>query len=228
MRISADIYERAAQFGVRLPLDIKRRRRLAIMRQTGVFFVHLPKNGGMSVSEALYGLQVKHASARYYAVAAPDDWPRLPAFSVLRDPVDRFRSAYRYARAGGGEHNQVSPVFRDAYRRLGSVDDALDHIEAARSPFRVDHIFRPQSWYLADRHGRLAVDHLCRIDRLDDLLADIEIHLPAPLPHANRSDGDAVDLRADQIDRLRRLYARDVALFDALEARNGLWIGADD
>ena len=76
----------------------------------------------------------------------------LPSFAVLRDPTARFLSAYRYGRAGGSAINDVAEPFRTLYRGFRSIDDALDHVETAASPYAVDHIFRPQSWYVGDAH----------------------------------------------------------------------------
>lgn len=222
MRISADLYERAAGFGLALPLDAKRRARIAAVRRAGVIFTHVPKNAGMAVSQALYGMQIKHASVRYFAALAPSEWKRLPSFAVLRDPVDRFRSAYRYARAGGGSDNRVSPVFAERYRAFGGIDDALDHVEAARSPYGVDHIFRPQCWYLTDRRGAIAVDHLALIERVGDLLDTLSITPAGPLRHVNRSEGSDPVLTRGQADRIRRIYADDLELFDQVARSDGL------
>lgn len=227
VRISADIYERAAAAGIALPLDTKRRARLATMRRAGVMFVHVPKNAGMAVSQALYGMQVKHASARYLAVHAPQAWHDLPSFAVVRDPVARFMSAYRYARAGGGADNRVSPVFADRYRDFDDIEAALDHVERAPSPFQVDHIFRPQCWYLTDRQGRIDVDHLVTIDRITALLDHLAITPVKPLERVNQSTGSDIALTATQGERIRRLYADDAVLFARVDASGGIVAGQD-
>lgn len=85
----------------------------------------------MSVSEALYGLQIKHASVRYYARAAPKLLGDVGSFAVVRDPVERFQSAFDYAKAGGSRDSRISAPFRERYMAFRSLDDALDHVERA-------------------------------------------------------------------------------------------------
>ncbi|NNM77741.1 sulfotransferase family 2 domain-containing protein [Sphingomonas sp. ID1715] len=213
VKLSSDIYERICDLGVTPPLDRERRRRLAVIRAAGILFIHIPKNAGMSVSSALYARQVKHSTVRYYQRVAPDLIAQLRSFAVLRDPIERFLSAYHYARAGGSADNRVSLPFRRDYRAFESIEDALDHIERAELPYGVDHIFRPQSWYILDASGKVAVDDLL-------LMGDVSAYLAQrtgrPLPWVNCGDGSFEAPTSAQVDRLRRLYRRDFELFEAL------------
>ncbi len=222
-RLPSDIHERACDLGLPIPLGPERRRRLAAVRDTGVIFIHVPKTAGMSISAALYGRQIRHASIRYYHRFAPEMAGRIPSFAILRDPVDRFLSAYHYARASGTADNAVSRVFRSDYLAFRSPDDALDHVAAAQSPYAVDHIFRPQSWYVTDQSGQVAVDRLVPFDRLADIRLPV---LTGRLPHINRSRREPVRLRPDQLERIRSLYDRDVALFAAAHLAHAEFEGA--
>ncbi|HET8611471.1 MAG TPA: sulfotransferase family 2 domain-containing protein [Sphingomonas sp.] len=211
VRLASDLHERACDLGVRPPLDAKRRRWLEAVRRAGLIFIHIPKNGGMSVSQALYGEHVTHCSIRYYRRVAPR-LAALPSFALIRDPVARFVSAYRYALAGGGAHNHVSPAFRDRYRAFASVDEALDHIEGAASPYRIDHIFRPQAWFITDRLGEIAVDRLIPFEGIDRLGGLVPGFPKGRLRHLNRTTAPELLLLPRHVERLRRLYARDFEL----------------
>lgn len=175
-----------------------------------MLFVHVPKNAGMSISEMLYGCQVKHASVRYYARVAPELLRDLDSIAVVRDPVDRFLSAYDYARAGGSADNRVSAPFYDIYKAFRSVDDALDHVERAASLYHVDHIFRPQTWYLADAAGAIRVRRLVRFEQVGELGG--QFSGGRPVPSMNRRSKPVTHLTQQQIQRVRRVYASDVAL----------------
>jgi hypothetical protein len=215
----SDIQERLCDAGIRPPLDAKRRRRLERIAAAGTLFVHVPKNAGTSIGVALYGQAAKHASIRWYARVAPDLVRRLPSFAVLRDPVERFLSAYAYARSGGGRDRRVSAPFREAYAGFRGLDDALDHVEAADGPYRIDHIFRPQNWYVTDWRGAVAVDRLVMLEDLP-CLAELAPELGLPdLPHLNRGHQPAERLSLAQLRRLRRLYARDYEMVESLRAR---------
>lgn len=182
-----------------------------------MLFVHVPKNAGMSISEMLYGCQVKHASVRYYARVAPELLRDLDSIAVVRDPVDRFLSAYDYARAGGSADNRVSAPFHDIYKAFRSVDDALDHVERAASLYHVDHIFRPQTWYLADAAGAIRVRRLVRFEHVGELGG--QFSGGRSVPSINRRSKPVTHLTSRQIQRIRRVYASDVALLNGYGRR---------
>ena len=157
--------------GLPVFLDAKRERILARIRERGVLFIHVPKNAGTTLCEALYGMQTMHHSVRYYEAVAPD-LLSLPSLAIVRDPFDRFLSAYRYAVDGGTADRRVAPQFRKRFMAFRSIDDALSYLADARSPYDLDHIFRPQRWYLTDREGEIAVDRFVdfsALDRIDEV-----------------------------------------------------------
>lgn len=220
VRLLGDVHERAADLGAALPCGPKRRTRIERVAQVGLTFVHVPKAAGTSVAHALYGHPVGHMSIRQIRSIQGGYLAALPSFAILRHPVDRFLSACRYAREGGGGDDQVAPEFREAYRRFTSLDDVLDHIERARTPYRVDHIFRPQHWYLVDRDGRIAVDRLVRFDDLDRLPTLVPGFPRVALPVLNRSNPQRLGLSPRQRARIEGLYARDFALWFELTEMN--------
>jgi hypothetical protein len=216
VKLTGDIPERLIAWGLPVPLNAKRRARLATIRSRAVLLIHVPKNAGTSISMALYGRTITHDTIRYYGRVAPDFAASAVSIAVMRCPIERFVSAYRFAQSGGTPHRQVSEPFRPTYMAFRSIDDALDHLEARSDPFTVDHIFRPQSWYVTDAAGRVAVRHLVRIDdlaRLRRLLPDNAI---APMPRLNASRSAGIDVSAAQRARIRHLYRDDVTLWEGL------------
>jgi hypothetical protein len=214
VRLLSDLHERACDLRLPVPPGRKRRSRTERIADAGLIFVHIPKAAGTSISQALYGMQVHHASIRLHRRLLGPQHGDLPSFAVLRDPVERFLSAYRYGRAGGSACHQVAQAFKAQYRAFRSIDHALDHVEQARGPYQVDHIYRPQSWYLTDEEGEIAVDRLLTMDDipyLPDLIAGFPRHR---LPCLNRSAPSDVALSAGQQHRLRKLYAQDFELWE--------------
>ncbi|NIJ32774.1 sulfotransferase family 2 domain-containing protein [Sphingomonas oligoaromativorans] len=223
VRLVSDIHERACDLGLPLPAGRGRRDRIDRIEAAGLLFIHIPKAAGMSISQALYGTQVKHLSIRLGRRMEGGRLARLPSFAVLRDPAARFLSAYRYGLAGGSAINQVAENFRALYRGFRSVDEALDHVEQARSPYAVDHIYRPQSWYVTDARGRIAVDQLLTLDDLPDLPRLVPGFPNRVLPCLNRSRPMDLPLSARQLARLRTLYADDFALWERVTPGTAEW-----
>ncbi len=215
VRLVSDVPERLSRWGMRPWVDAKRRERLRRIRASGMLFIHVPKNAGTSISERLYGAQIKHATALYYSRVAPD-LLALPSFAIIRNPVERFLSAYRYARSGGTRHRNISQPFLDRYASFRSIDDAIDHLAAARSPFDIDHVFRPQAWYLLDAQGQQAVDRLIPYERIGEmgrLLGRPSLdHLPLFNRCDTRCEASAELPGRAQLDFLHEFYARDFAL----------------
>ncbi|CAN5362620.1 hypothetical protein BH10PSE12_BH10PSE12_27550 [soil metagenome] len=218
IRLISDLGEKLCDLGVPPPIGRKRRARVDAIRRAGVLFIHVPKNAGMSISNALYGQQIKHASIAYYHRVAPD-LAALPSLAILRDPVDRFVSAYAYARTGGSRDNRISVPFRDQYRAFRSIDNALDHVEAAQDAYQVDHIFRRQTWYLTDRDGAVVVDQLLMLDDMDRLVRLAPQLGRRPLPHLNRCVSPKPALTDRQIDRIHGLYRDDLILVEMARGR---------
>jgi hypothetical protein len=221
VKLASDAFEKICEMRLRPPLIGARRLSVAQVYAAGALFIHIPKNAGMSISQELYGLQIKHASIRYYARVVPDLVKKLPSFAILRDPVERFLSAYHYGLAGGSRDNAVSLPYRSTYMGFGSIDDALDHLEGTTTPFGLDHIFRPQCWYICDADGRIAVNNLAfleQIARLDNILPGIRFD---QLPWLNGQAGKKDEMSGSQTNRLRRIYPQDFLLVDWLRASGG-------
>ena len=86
--------------------------RLCIRRYmaAGVVFVHVPKAAGTSVATATIGRRAGHFTAAEIRAAMGPAFDRMFTFSVVRNPMDRLASAYRFARRGGGDSGAVSTI----------------------------------------------------------------------------------------------------------------------
>ncbi|WP_232495889.1 sulfotransferase [Novosphingobium kaempferiae] len=216
VRLVSDVPERLTRSPIPYRPNARRRARIDAIRDSGVLFIHVPKNAGTSVCHQLYGTQIKHETVRYYASVAPDVLD-LPSFAILRDPVCRFRSAFAYARSGGTRDRAVARPFNARYRAFSRIDDAIDHLASARSPFDVDHIFRPQSWYLNDAQGACRVDRLVPYHEIDRLGQITGLDGLTDLPRLNRSSAPApLVLSPRQEAFVKDFYAEDFALWEEI------------
>jgi hypothetical protein len=216
LKLVSDLHERPTFPGWYPPLDPILRRRLRRIRDAGVLFIHIPKNAGTSVSNILYGEPVFHPTIRYYQRVAGDLARELPSFAIWRHPVERFVSAYCYARTGGATRSPVARAFRKRYTAFQTLDDALDHVAESPSLYDVDHIFRPQFWYVADGAGRIAVKNICMIDDLDRAVAGDALPGLREIARLNRSRPMEISPTVAQLRRLQQLYPIDFAIYDAL------------
>lgn len=221
----ADIFERvaASSWPAGLLRPLFRRRLASDIATAPLLFIHVPKNGGTSVKRALYRSDPGHATARYYDLFFPRHLAAAESIAILRDPADRFLSGFDFLLNGGGRDVRIQDRPMRRMAAIRTPDDFLDFLERAGGDWlKVDTFARPQSWYVADRSGRVAVRHLWLLDRAGDGLSRFlaERGLP-PMPHSNATQRRARTLSVEQHDRLRRLYATDYALYAALKNAGG-------
>lgn len=187
---------------------------------SGALFIHIPKNAGTALSRALYGADVSHRSLRLYRLAKPDLVARSYTFAVLRDPVERFLSAFDFLQEGGGSEVPVLETSRRRLRGVHSVDDYLAYLEGARSNWlNIDNAGRPQTWFITDRSGRIAVDGLFTLERMEAVQEVVLEYGGGRIMHVNRTRRTTRSLTDEQHRRVRQIYAADFTLYDHMAGR---------
>lgn len=186
------------------------------MRARNLIFVHVPRVAGMSISRALYGEGcIHHYGMRYYRAVDPEFARTAGSFALLRDPFDRFASAYAFVLAGGTASSRLSDVFLHQTADIASVDDYLAFLEG-RGPLDLDFVMRPQSWFVCDpRTGAPLVKNLFLLGE-SALAAYLAPHGIGRLPWINRAPRPALLLNARQRRRIELLYAADFALIESV------------
>ena len=214
-----DIYDRACGIAPTLARTLWWRMPAA-MRARRLIFVHVPRAAGTSIVRMLYGQGcIRHFSMRYYCAIDPCFADEAQSFALLRDPVDRFASAYAFVRSGGTPASRLAQVFTDQTAHISSVDDYLSFLEG-RDPLALDFVMRPQSWFVCAPDGAVLVKRLFLYgeDRL--ALADfLKLQGIDVLPWLNRAERSDLRLTARQIARIETLYAQDFALIESLRRR---------
>ncbi len=185
------------------------------MRRRGVLFVHVPKNAGTAISTALYDSWVGHRTALLCKALDPEFFSQSTRFAVLRDPVDRFISAYWFLRNGGGSVRRVSQWFAQSCEHIATIDDLLSHVEARiEDLYALDNVVRPQIWFLQDESGKLLVDRLFVLGTHDESLAAFlrRGYGIDKLQRLNETQKRDVVLTHRQRERILAIYAADAEL----------------
>lgn len=196
-------------------------RRSVIWKKTGLIFIHVPKNGGTSINNALYGRFMGHFRVRDIERLRPDLLHTLPSMAVTRNPWARAYSAYTFARRGAAmtDGAQINDAQRYTRPEFESFERFVLEWLPARDLTREDYVFRPQTHFILNSQRDVAVAHLGRIENpasyrtfLEDTLGrKVEIrHLNRTARPAHYREAYTIEMRRV----LARCYACDLEKFD--------------
>lgn len=202
---------------------LDRARRWRYYRRAGAVFIHVPKAAGSSIATALYGRRLGHHPARELMQEDPASWAALRKFSVLREPVARFLSAYAYALGGGTREGAIrwraeydDPTLRDVNAFV------LDYLARGKLLDK-DVVFWPQSHFVRDAQGGtvpdLALFTTSDPEPLAAYLASLGCAAPARVNRGQDAARLRLEIGADARRRLEAIYAADFALFRGLGAQ---------
>ncbi len=195
-------------------------RRAAAWKDAGLIFVHVPKNGGTSINNALYGHFMGHFRVRDIERFRPDMLRGLPSLAVTRNPWARAYSAWNFARKGAEMIDGAQIRHAERYRgaEFASFERFVMDWLPGRDLGREDYVFRPQGQFLLTRAGEIGVMHLGRIEDPGTYLPFLEESLcrRVEIGHLNRTT-DPCHYREAYTpmmrDMLARCYAADLERF---------------
>lgn len=192
-----------------------------------VSYFQIPKAGCTSLMEALWKAhdrQTGQATYKGFARAKNGPWLKLRAlpepernavlgketFTVLRDPVDRFWSAFHDKLRG--EANHIQEFFAERYQL--PLEPEFERfvlcLTGDSEPFRDRH-FTPQARLLEGTR----IDFWFRLDRSDVLNEYLTERIGETIGQQHRNPRKPVRLIGPSAeDALRRYYAADHALLD--------------
>ncbi len=196
---------------------------MRLFDQSRLIFVRVPKNASNSIMSFLYpgvpASALPHYSAEYFRRVFPRQFRQYHSFAPLRDPLDRFASAFTYYR-----HTSTKPEERQLMDNelpiLKTLEDFVlwlnDQPDLSRVRILRWHHFHRQTSYVCDARGRVSVDMLFPVEDMAKALSQIG-QLVGRTPEVGRLNVSKPH-RIDGLpmDRLRAYYTDDIALWQAV------------
>jgi hypothetical protein len=186
------------------------------VQEAGLLFIHVPKAAGTSIHMALYGRSLGHDSLATWQENYPRSMAGIRTAAIVRDPVDRFLSAFHYLKRGGMNDADVrfKAEFMEPYATAGDLAEAIANTHVRRWLLNEGYHFRRQADFLRDVDGVVRIDHLFAFERLDEAASRVSELLGRPVlfPRLNTTPRPVASLTDRQRELVQELYAEDVAL----------------
>lgn len=183
-------------------------------KETKSVYVHIPKTGGHSVAVALYDHDPWHFRLKdYQALAGRNgvDFNSFFVFSVVRDPIERLSSMYRYLKGLRYTHRDLVDL-----KTAASFAEFVEIFAAQKAGPEAHPFTWSQLDYLRDSTGNIGVEFVAKLENLQEDFTVIAERLGQPdakLLHLNKSKSTSKISDQDRIHAQR--YLQDE--MDALE-----------
>ena len=176
-------------------------------------FIHIPKSAGLSISKAFYGnLGAGHKSLSDYIREVGGNISSYFSFSIVRNPWDRFVSAFHFLKNGGLD-NAHDFLWQEKLLPYQSPKELLSSTIMAEAFTNCLH-FMPQKKLLVDLRGDLGVDYLGYFETLNEDIQNVanligkEVNLVKSNTTLHPSYKDEFDEESEAM--LADVYAEDI------------------
>ena len=192
---------------------------MTICHERKLIFIHIPKNAGTSVMKAM-GVEniLMDKFIEEYKEHYSEYWNDYKKFTVVRDPIDRFISAYKFARmkesgwfSATGEEGLEKHTHYDLCNST-DINGYVDHLYKNQKDF--NRWIMPQTFLLSDKEDNIEIDFFVRFENLYEDLSKIGIENIEKLNSSKIEDGKVIQLSRKSKMKLHEIYDIDYKNFN--------------
>jgi hypothetical protein len=134
------------------------------MKKRNCVFIHIPKTAGISVFNALFGQNSKaHIPYTDFEFVLKKT-PSLKVVTFVRNPIERFESAYYYLCKGGRKHSN-DLKYQEILTNYRDINDFVINGLSAHL-IDIEH-FIPQVNWLKNSNGEIKIDFIGKLEQID-------------------------------------------------------------
>lgn len=135
--------------------------------RSGIIFIHIPKVAGYSVSNVIYGRPLGHFTALEIKRALKSKFNDFYSFSLVRNPVARLISAYKFAKSGG---TNLMGIQNPTKYRIPEFDNFNLFVKkwlVYQDKDTIDGVFKPQHTFIC-HNETILVNQYLKLESLVD------------------------------------------------------------
>jgi len=192
---------------------------MTINHEKKLIFVHIPKNAGTSIIKAM-GVEniYMDKSIEEYKEHYQNYWNEYKKFTVIRDPIDRFISAYKFARmdeSGWFSASCEEGLEKHCHYELCNLIDINQYVDYVyHNPKKLNRWVVPQSWIITNQKGKIEIDYFVRYENLLEDLKKIGIDKIERLNSSKIDDKNCIRLSFSSKQKLQIIYNIDYKNFN--------------
>ena len=187
--------------------------------ETKSIFIHIPKTGGVSVCEALYGEQIGHRKIKDLKLYDKNRFENYFKFAFVRNPWSRIVSAFHFLKQGG--FNDRDKEW--AEKKLHDINDfskfviKLNQDKSFRKIILEKNHFTPQTDYICI-NSKVEVDFIGKLENIskDFSIIKQKLNTKTELPHKNKSShkdySEYYNSRTKDI--IGKIYKKDIEILN--------------
>jgi hypothetical protein len=201
---------------------------MTINHEKKLIFIHIPKTAGTSVHASL-GVKetllnnkfVGHKSICDYKKQYKNYWNIYLKFTVVRDPIDRFISAYKFMKMEENFwHSPNNPnkyPIHEHYKICNSLD--INQYISYLSKTTKNHsmLTVPQIFFIMDKYEKIEIDYIAKYENLNNDLKKIGIDLVDRLNISTIKDKSSIQLTKKSKKMLYDIYDMDYQYFSYIK-----------
>lgn len=182
-------------------------------------FVHIPKTGGQSISALLREVGVRRLAdgdielehITVTMIQKRIQYDNFFKFTVVRDPVDRMMSEYRFSK----QNNYRPYLLNSQDLSFNRFVQAVANLDLSGMTHAMANHLYPQTSFIYDG-DRLLVDYVIRFENLNEGMSVVSERLGGlpPLEHLNASRPEEIECDESSLELIYKMYAEDYRLLD--------------
>ena len=195
---------------------------MTINHKKKLIFVHIPKNAGTSIIKAM-GVENLYMdkTIKEYKEHYGDYWNEYKKFTVVREPIDRFISAYKFARmdesgwfSATGEEGLEKHHHYELCNEM-NINEYVSYLY--KNPEKFNRWISPQTFIVSNENGEREIDYYVRYENLLEDLQKIGIDKIEKLNSSKIKDEKTIELTKKSKNLLYQIYDIDYQNFSYIK-----------